>query len=342
MHRYYTIMLIPEHGKKVVSFRIPLLLFRATIFVLLIAAFFIVLLAYDYKQILNQVYENKYLVLENYKLREQLDVFQLKISTMASDLQRIAVFEKKLRVLTGMTMEAMPGREFRDTTIKNTTVKDMTVKDIEGKKEFIKLRELYHQQLAKDFGIPVDYFYTPTWSTMVKKGLMLAEQFALFDYEYNYYRDFSKELEKSVNDLDQFWLDRQSILKSTPSLLPSVGWLTSFYGVRQSPYSGRPKIHEGLDVGATIGTPIVASADGVITFAGHKPGLGKYVQIDHGHGLETVYAHANRLMVATGKKVKRGDLIAEVGNTGLSTGPHLHYEVRVNGMAVDPLYFVLD
>jgi murein DD-endopeptidase MepM/ murein hydrolase activator NlpD len=107
-------------------------------------------------------------------------------------------------------------------------------------------------------------------------------------------------------------------------------------------WTGRLKMHEGLDVGAPYGTPVYAPADGIITFSGEKAGFGKFVQVDHGYGIETIYAHNQTLSVRSGQKVKRGALLAAVGNTGHSTGPHLHYEVRVNGIAVDPLYFILD
>ena len=101
-------------------------------------------------------------------------------------------------------------------------------------------------------------------------------------------------------------------------------------------------MHEGLDVGAPYGTPVHSPADGIVTFSGEKAGFGKFVQVDHGYGIETIYAHNQSLTVRAGQKVKRGALLAAVGNTGHSTGPHLHYEVRVNGIAVDPLYFILE
>ena len=101
-------------------------------------------------------------------------------------------------------------------------------------------------------------------------------------------------------------------------------------------------MHEGLDIGAKPGTKILAPADGIVTFSGKKPGFGYIVQIDHGYGVETIYAHASKLEVKKSQPVKRGMIIARVGNTGLSTGPHVHYEVRVNGTPVDPLYYVLD
>ena len=151
-----------------------------------------------------------------------------------------------------------------------------------------------------------------------------------------------KDLEVGIHQLDQFILDKESFLRSTPTLLPTKGWVTSYYGPRQSHYAGRVKMHEGLDVGAKSGESILATADGVVTFSGHKPGFGKFVQMDHGYGVETIFAHASRLKVKKGELIKRGQTIAYVGSTGYSTGPHVHYEVRVNGTPVDPLYFILD
>jgi murein DD-endopeptidase MepM/ murein hydrolase activator NlpD len=101
-------------------------------------------------------------------------------------------------------------------------------------------------------------------------------------------------------------------------------------------------MHEGLDIGSEIGKQIIAPADGLITFSGHKAGFGNFLELDHGYGIETVYAHADKLLVRKGERIKRGALIAKVGNTGYSTGPHLHYEVRVNGTPVDPMYYILD
>ena len=101
-------------------------------------------------------------------------------------------------------------------------------------------------------------------------------------------------------------------------------------------------MHEGIDIGADPGTPIVATADGRVIFSGSKPGFGNIVHIDHGYGIESFYAHAKKVFAKIGTTVRRGDPVAAIGNTGSSTGPHLHYEIRVNGTPVDPLYYILD
>ena len=131
-------------------------------------------------------------------------------------------------------------------------------------------------------------------------------------------------------------------LAATPSIMPSSGWLTSaFSQMRAHPILHIDRPHEGIDVVAPAGTPIEAPAAGTVISAGWSTGYGNTVTIDHGFGLVTRYAHASRLLVRPGQRVRRGERIALVGNTGLATGPHLHYEVHVNGKPVDPLRYVL-
>ncbi len=131
-------------------------------------------------------------------------------------------------------------------------------------------------------------------------------------------------------------------LAATPSIMPTAGWLTSaFSRMRTHPILHVARAHEGLDVSAPMGTPIEAPAGGVVTSAGWEAGYGNTVTIDHGFGIVTKFAHASRLLVRVGEKVERGDRIALVGATGLSTGPHLHYEVHVNGRPVDPRRYIL-
>jgi murein DD-endopeptidase MepM/ murein hydrolase activator NlpD len=131
-------------------------------------------------------------------------------------------------------------------------------------------------------------------------------------------------------------------LAATPSIMPTQGWLTSaFSAMRAHPILHYARPHEGIDVSAPMGTPIEAPAAGRVIGAGWQAGYGNVVVIDHGFGLETKYAHASRLLVSVGQRVKRGDPVALVGSTGLSTGPHLHYEVHVDGRPVDPLRYVL-
>jgi murein DD-endopeptidase MepM/ murein hydrolase activator NlpD len=140
--------------------------------------------------------------------------------------------------------------------------------------------------------------------------------------------------------------DQQNLLASTPAIRPiSRGekcWITSKFGFRQSPFTGQREFHQGYDISCRAGTPIMATADGVVIFAGRKGLLGNTVIIDHGHGMITRYGHCQKFLKKRGEKVKRWEPIALVGNTGRSTGPHVHYEVRLNGIPVNPFKYILN
>lgn len=145
---------------------------------------------------------------------------------------------------------------------------------------------------------------------------------------------------ESQEEIRGFLIDQRSLLSAKPRGWPTRGWMTSGFGMRNSPFSGAVKMHEGLDIAARIGTPIYASADGIVSQSGYEEGYGKLVAVDHGYGYKTFYAHTSKIYVKVGQRVKRGDLIAAVGNTGSSTGAHLHYEVRLNGVPLNPKKFL--
>jgi murein DD-endopeptidase MepM/ murein hydrolase activator NlpD len=136
--------------------------------------------------------------------------------------------------------------------------------------------------------------------------------------------------------------DKRNLLAATPSLRPTNGWISSDFGYRISPFTGRREFHNGLDIATKEGTPIIAPGDGVVTFADKKWLMGNMLTIDHGHGMITQYGHIKELIAKKGDRVKRGEVIALVGNTGRSTGPHVHYIVRLNGVPVNPENYILD
>jgi murein DD-endopeptidase MepM/ murein hydrolase activator NlpD len=129
--------------------------------------------------------------------------------------------------------------------------------------------------------------------------------------------------------------------RNTPSIWPVVGPLRSGFGGRSNPFGGSSyEFHKGQDISAPWGTPVVATADGVVTIAGWLRGYGWVVYVDHGNGLSTRYGHLSRIDVAVGQTLKRGEQLGLVGSTGRSTGPHLHYEVRINGEAINPIPYL--
>lgn len=148
--------------------------------------------------------------------------------------------------------------------------------------------------------------------------------------------------EESLQELQEYLQDKRFLLACTPSIWPTKGWVTSSFGYRRSPFTRLREFHKGLDVAARVGTPVISPADGEITYADTKGRLGKTIKIDHGYDLETRYGHLSEIYVKSGQKVKRGDKIGAVGNTGRSTGPHLHYEVRVGEVPVNPRRYILN
>ena len=143
-------------------------------------------------------------------------------------------------------------------------------------------------------------------------------------------------------EVEQAMVDQDQRLSSTPSIAPVIGVITDGFGNRRDPFTGRRAHHNGLDLSARRGTPIMAPADGVVVFAGRKGGMGRMIRVSHGFGYQTVYGHLDTILVEPGQDVHRGEQIGLVGNTGRSTGPHLHYEVHKDGRTVNPLYYILD
>ena len=144
--------------------------------------------------------------------------------------------------------------------------------------------------------------------------------------------------------------ENKHLLTVTPSIWPAKGWVTSRFGYRDYPLSQNDgfslgslvDFHGGLDIAAAIGTDIVSPADGVVAETGSDTRTGNYIIVSHGYGLKTLYGHLDQILVRSSQTVKRGELIGTVGNTGRSTGAHLHYEVRIDGQPVNPEYYILN
>ncbi|AIS52049.1 putative metalloprotease [Thermoanaerobacter kivui] len=145
---------------------------------------------------------------------------------------------------------------------------------------------------------------------------------------------------QDLKDLISKVAARLDYLESIPSTYPVQGTITSPFGTRKSPYGYGTEFHPGIDIAVSVGTPVRAAGKGVVTYAGWLSGYGKAVIIDHGYGIQSVYGHNSQIIVKVGQTVKRGDIIAKSGNTGRSTGPHVHFEVRVNGNPVNPMNYL--
>ncbi len=153
-------------------------------------------------------------------------------------------------------------------------------------------------------------------------------------------KDQIKNTVEKVTDIKEFLRNQKDIYMATPKGWPIVGRITSEFGGRENPIHGKQEFHSGLDISASMGAPVKATADGIVSFSGWSAGNGNLVVIEHGFGYSSFYAHNSSNAVKVGQKVKRGDIIAHIGSTGNTTGPHLHYEVWHNGKAVNPMSFI--
>ena len=170
----------------------------------------------------------------------------------------------------------------------------------------------------------------------------ISENLFEVSYDLNQLERRARLLSSSLEEATDSLLAHRDLLESTPSILPTPGWLSSSYSEsRMHPIHNRPLPHPGVDISAPKGTSIYAAAKGKVIKAGWIVGYGLTIEIDHGFGYVTLYGHASELVASQGEEVQRGDVIARVGSTGIATSPHLHYEVRVQGIAQHPATFIL-
>jgi murein DD-endopeptidase MepM/ murein hydrolase activator NlpD len=155
----------------------------------------------------------------------------------------------------------------------------------------------------------------------------------------------AQRLQADLQELVETMRGQRELWDSTPSIVPVEGadyWISSGFGWRRSPFTGLKEFHNGLDISSRKGTPILAPANGVVIKRGYDKYLGKHLKIDHGGDTSTWFGHLSGFNARSGQKVKRGEVIAFMGNTGLSTGHHLHYIIKVNKRCVNPLHYILN
>jgi murein DD-endopeptidase MepM/ murein hydrolase activator NlpD len=239
------------------------------------------------------------------KIRKvQAEKIATQVKNLESDMARLGRFEKKLRVITAL--EDSP------------------------------------QNSAKNWGVGGGSYGLSSYSfttSLAHESKALANKLS---NSLGHLTTQAKIKAISLQELDHFFKDQKSFLQSTPSIWPTRGWVTSGFGYRESPFTGLRENHEGWDIGARSGSAVRATADGMITVAGRERGYGKLIEIDHGYGIVTRYGHNSKNLIKVGSKVKRGQIVALVGNTGRSTGPHLHYEILVNSVPTNPKNYILE
>lgn len=287
----------------------------------------------DYFGLLVQALENKKLKAENAQLLKQFQVVEAKVNSLENSLERVKSFTAKLKLITNV--------DAQDRIAKLTMGNKPTVPSPYGEEY-----EPMDQRLTTQGMNDQDKIFAPSKVLNEQRG-ELTSQNSDKDYASLVVRidKAVKETqlkEQSVIELWEGLSERQSLLNSTPNIKPARGWLTSGFGYRQNPFTGKNTMHAGLDIAASPGSPVYAPADGLVIFASYDESYGKLVSIDHGFGVTTRFGHNSQIYVHVGQRISKWDVIAAVGNTGRSTGPHLHYEVRINSVPVDPINFILD
>lgn len=308
-------------------------LVRILVVVLVILAVSLVAGIVDYVGLLVQTAENKKLKAENAQLVSQFEVVVGKVGALEASLERVKTFTTKLKLITNVDGEDRAMKLSMGPQPKPNQAVDEYDQPMDQRAS---VQELGEQDKKNPANKPI---------LEEQKGEIALE--GQRDYSSLVIRidkgiQDSQMKEQSVLDLWELLSERQSLLNATPNIRPARGWMTSRFGMRISPFTGRPSMHAGIDFAAAPGSPVYAPADGVVSFAGYDEGYGKLVSIDHGYGVTTRYGHCAQLYVQVGQRVSRWDVIASVGNTGRSTGPHLHYEVRIGSQSVDPSSYIWD
>lgn len=302
MKKRYTIMIFDE--SRLEEVKTKKLSLSAIKFVMMLVAFYAVISCTGFF-FLTSLYSERHDMLvfkkENEKLKEKIEGYAMQLEEIEKKIASVDELEYKVRNLATYANGPVPQKQLAIGGKEVDIIQDLSAVSERKEKEFF-------EELNEN---------------LVTLGLELEKRAA------------------SLSELSDFLEEHRLIMSSTPSIWPTKGWISSSFGYRMSPFTGRRVFHEGLDIANKMGTPIKAAAKGVVIFSGRKAGYGNVITVDHGFGYVTRYAHCNKLYMKEGDNVDKGQVIAEVGNTGRSTGPHLHYEVLVNGVQVNPMKFII-
>lgn len=327
-------MLIPERTRRVHRLVIPTFMLRIGGVLLSLASVLGVVLAVDYAHVLAKLAENKRLKGENFKLRQEMQLIRNKVETMETTVERVRNYAKKLQILTGQDKGGegdlpMGGPESLD----RGDVERRPAGVPRGKRGADGETTSLVEPEGLDDGEASDWAGA---GTVDDESVASAEPVA---DRIEQLQTSSERAERLLARLQSFLVAQSAIIAATPSLLPTAGFLSSNFGYRRNPYNGTFRLHAGIDIAAETGTPVRAPAQGTVVYSGYREGYGKCVVINHGYGISTLFAHNSKLYATVGAKVRRGEVISEVGSTGHSTGPHLHFEIRKNGVPVNPVTF---
>jgi murein DD-endopeptidase MepM/ murein hydrolase activator NlpD len=298
----YTLIVVPDGESKVKRFRVERKLLVQLLTGACTMAVLSLIASVHYFIVARDAAENRILRDENLTLKTQLRAIRERIDHIGSTLDRVERFDQKLRA---MTLLNDPQRNLAMGPVEPGMTPAATADN-----QFVRSK------------------------TMESPGVLTSRLDKLTAE--------AVRQEQSLQELQSYFQDQKSLLASTPSTWPARGWVTSDFGQRLDPYTADRVMHAGLDIAAPHGREVRAPSDGVVIFAGLEGGYGNVLVIDHGYGIKTRYGHLSQISVKAGERIRRGQSVASIGNTGRSTGPHLHYEVRVNGIPQNPRKFILE
>ncbi len=322
----FSLIVVSDETSPVRRYEIRKVLVRNSIIGAALATVLLLGLLVDYVRVRVDNVELDGLREETIARREQVAGFQVKLEGVEERLATLREFERKVRIIANLPGSAGTGGGEITAVLGGDG--DLGAPGAEGG-----LDEPLDDIPASGRLIQIQL---PKEDASVPERVRLLEQAA--EYLGEVAEGRSHSLEALVDALE----GKRDFLASSPSIWPAKGWLTSRYGNRISPFTGSRQFHAGIDIAGASGTDIVAPARGRVVFAGKRGPLGNAVTIDHGWGVRTQYGHNKELFVKKGDRVERGDRIATLGNSGRSTGPHLHYVVEVNGKTRNPLDYIFD
>jgi murein DD-endopeptidase MepM/ murein hydrolase activator NlpD len=299
---YLNILIFGQNASRSRHHRISKKTFKIALYLLTFAFLSMVFFFCDYIQVKKRAYELHQLRQEAQTQRSQIHFFSARIEDLERQLSGLKEFDRKIRIIANL-------ERGQETTPSMGMGGGPSPSDIRDTLKMEKDGKGLVQQMRSD----VERLHGE-----------------------------AKSRGESLSELEKLLESKKEVLNHTPSVWPLMGWLTSGFGFRTNPFTGLNQMHEGLDISNRVGSPVIAPADGIVTEAGNDQVHGRLLVISHGLGMTSRYSHLNKFFVKAGQKVKRGDKVAEVGMTGKTTGPHLHYEVRLNGIPVNPQRYILN
>ncbi len=337
---HYTLMLVVDAVSPVRRFQIAKVLIRKIAIGLGVAAAILAIGLWDYTRLRADNAELDGLRIEVAEQREQIQTFEKTLANANAELDEVRELERKIRIIANLPGAAGIGGE---------GVTELAPRVDPGARE--------EAEAVPPAGVPVyrgPFSATHPEPEPIREGAPSEEWIR---------EGTTSQAARHVSSLTQMaeaaslradrrsdslvllvveLEDKRTRLASMPSVWPTKGWLTSRFGARISPFTGRRQKHAGIDIAARMGTPITSPARGRVSSIGSRGPLGNSLTVDHGFGVKTFYGHTEEIFVRVGETVDRGQPIASIGNSGRSTGPHLHYGVHVNGKPRDPLNYIFD